>query len=242
MRLRERLATLLRIFLLLTVLVAVGLVSAITTIRLAIRGRQETMPNLVGVQVEAAERIANMRGLELKVEDKVFSTQYAANEIVSQMPPQGTRLKVGQHIHVMVSLGAPRVPVPNLVGDSLRVARIKAIQRGLSVGDVAAVHLPEADPDKVLVQDPAPSTAEVHSPALNLLISLGKPPASFLCPNFVGRPITEVRHALERAGFRVESITPMPTDTTPQGTILTQSPLPGNKIGPDTIFAFQVAK
>jgi serine/threonine-protein kinase len=229
-------------FLLLTVLVAVGLLSAITTIRLAIRGHQEIMPNLVGMEVEAAGRIAKTRGLELKVEDKLFSTQYAANHIVSQMPPQGTRLKVGQHVHVLVSLGAPRVPIPNLIGDSLRVARIKAIQRGLNVGDVATVHGSEAETDRVLVQDPAASSAEVRSPSVSLLVSLGKAPEAFLCPSFIGRPLAEARRALEQAGFKIETVIPIPTATTLKGTILTQSPPPGSKIAADAAFTFQVAQ
>ena len=49
MSVRERIRTLFRLFLLTTVLVTVALVSAITTIRLTIRGHQETMPNLVGL-------------------------------------------------------------------------------------------------------------------------------------------------------------------------------------------------
>src|SRR2546422_6883854 len=88
MAIRERIATVFRLFLLFTVLVAIGLISTITTIRLAIHGHQEIMPNLVGMRVELADRVLSARGLELKVEDKLFSTQYGANQIVSQMPPQ----------------------------------------------------------------------------------------------------------------------------------------------------------
>ncbi len=240
MSLGDRVATLFRILLLFTVLVAVGLLSAITTIRLTIRGRQELMPKLVGMPVSAAEHIARARGLELKVEDKLFSAQYPADAIVSQMPPEGTRVKEGQHIHVLVSLGAPRVPVPNLVGDSLRVARIKAIQRGLNLGDVAAVHWPDVEGDQVLAQDPPP-TAEVRSPSVNLLVSLGQPFEAFLCPSFIGRPLAEVRRALERAGMKIETVRPIPTASTPKDTVLAQLPPPGSKITADTRFAFQVA-
>lgn len=242
MSLRERIATIFRITLLFVVLVAVALLSAITTIRLTIRGHQEVMPNLVGMPVDGAERMLRARGLELKVEDKLFSARYAVNEIVSQMPPQGARLKEGQHVQVLVSLGAPRVPVPNLVGASLRVARITAMQRGLNVGDVAGVHMPGAEPDQVLVQDPPASTAEVRSPAVSLLVSLGDAPAAYLCPSFVGRQLEKARRELEKAGFKVDTITPIPTAATPRGTILTQTPPPGSKIGPDAAFRFQVAQ
>ncbi len=173
MSVSDRLQSFFRLFLLFTVLLAVALVSAITTIRLTIHGRQESMPNLVGTSFESAQRTVSGLGLELKVEDKLYSTQYPANTIAQQMPPPGTRLKMGQHVHVLISLGPPRVTVPNLVGASVRAARITAIQRGLTVGDVAVVPW-TSDPDQVVAQDPPPATAEMRTPAVNLLILRGR--------------------------------------------------------------------
>jgi beta-lactam-binding protein with PASTA domain len=242
MSLRDRIRTLFRLFMLFTVLVAVALISAITTIRLSIRGHQEILPNLVGAPLEAAQRVASGLGLEMKVEDKLFSAQYAANQIVSQQPPAGTRIKVGQHVHVLVSLGPPRVAVPNLVGTSLRAAQITTIQRGLTVGNVAALPWAGAEPDQVVAQDPPPLTANVHSPVVNLLVSRGESPPAYLCPNFVGQPLAAVRRTVEKAGLKIGAVTPVPTDAAPQGTILDQSPAPGSKISPDTVISFQVAQ
>jgi hypothetical protein len=241
MSLRERIRTLFRLFMLFTVLVAVGLISAITTIRLSIRGHQEAMPTLVGAPLDAAQRMASGLGLELTVEDKLFSIQYPANQIVSQQPPPGTRVKVGQHAHVLVSLGPPRVAVPNLMGSSLRAAQITAIQRGLNVGDVASVPWPGTEAEQVVAQDPAPSAANVLSPVVNLLVSRSAPPPAYLCPNFVGQPLAGVRRELEKAGFKVGQITPVASDSAPKGTIITQIPPPGAKIGPESIFSFEVA-
>lgn len=241
MALRNRIRTLFRFFLLFAVLVAIALASAITTIRLTIRGHQETMPNLVSSPLETAQRVTSGLGLELKIEDKLFTPQVPADHIVSQMPPPGTRIKVGQHVHVLVSLGPPRLEVPNLLGSSIRAARITAVQRGLTVGDVAAVRWPGSEVDQVVAQDPAPSTAEVHSPAVNFLVSLGDTAPAFLCPNFVGRQIADVRRVLERAGFKPGEVVLIPTDATNKGTILAQVPPAGSKIGPDTAFIFQVA-
>lgn len=242
MGLRDRLRTLSRLFLLLSVLVAVALISAITTIRLSIRGHQEIMPNLVGAPLEAAQRVTSGLGLEMKVEDKLFSAQYAANQIVSQQPPAGTRIKVGQHIHVLVSLGPPRVAVPNLVGTSLRAAQITATQRGLAVGNVAALPWAGAGPDQVVAQDPPALAANMRSPVVNLLVSRGESPPAYLCPSFVGQPLAVVRRTVEKAGLKIGTVTPVPTDAAPQGTILDQSPAPGSKIDPDTAISFQVAQ
>jgi serine/threonine-protein kinase len=242
MSLRERIGILFRLFLLCTVLGTVALLSAIMTIRLTIRGHQETMPNMVGLSFDYAQRMASGLGLEMKVEDKLFSTQFPAQAIVSQMPPPGTRIKIGQHVHVLVSLGPPQVVIPNFVGTSVRAAQITAIQRHLTLGDVAGIHWPNAGPDQVVAQDPPPESAELRSPAVDILVSVGETPKAYLCPRLIGRPIAEVRRSLEKAGFKVTDVTFITTENGPRGIILTQSPAPGSKIGSDAVFSFQVSQ
>ena len=242
MSLRERIRSVFRLFLLLTVLVTVALVSAIMTIRFTIRGHQETMPNMVGLSFDYAQRVATGLGLEMKVEDKLFNAQYPPQAIVSQMPPPGTRIKIGQHVHVLVSLGPPRVVIPNLVGTSTRAARITAIQRNLTLGDIVGIHWPQSEPDLVVAQDPSPESAEVRSPAVDILVSVGEAPEAYLCPRLVGQPIAEVRRSLEKAGFKVAGVTSITTENGPRGIIFTQSPAAGSKIGSDAVFSFQVSQ
>src|SRR6266516_4411153 len=236
----ERILSLFRLFLLFTVLVAVALISAITTIRLTIHGRQETMPNLVGRPMDAAQRVASGLGLELKVESRLVDAKYPPDQIVSQVPPPDTRIKVGQHVHVLVSLGPPKVKIPDVVGSSSRAAQIAAIQRGLTVGDIVEIHRPGAQADRVLAQEPPASASEIHSPALNLLVSLGAPPPAYECPNFVGHTLGEARSVLGEYGIKVGPVQPIPTLGAPVNTILAQSPAPGSRIDADTLFVFQV--
>jgi serine/threonine-protein kinase len=212
------------------------------TIRFTIRGHQETMPNMVGLSFDYAQRMATGLGLEMKVEDKLFNTQYPPQAIVSQMPPPGTRIKIGQHVHVLVSLGPPQVVIPNFLGTSIRAARITAIQRTLTLGDIVGVHWPQSEPDLVVAQDPPPESAEVRSPAVDILVSVGEAPEAYLCPRFVGQPIAEVRRSLEKAGFKVAGVTSITTESGPRGIVLTQSPAAGSKIGSDAAFSLQVSQ
>jgi serine/threonine-protein kinase len=186
--------------------------------------------------------MASELGLEMKVEDKLFNTQYPPQAIVSQMPPPGTRIKIGQHVHVLVSLGSPQVVIPNFVGTSVRAARITAIQRNLTLGDIVGIHWPQSEPDQIMAQDPPPESAEVRSPTVDILVSVGEAPEAYLCPRLVGQPIAEVRRSLEKAGFRVAGVTSITTASGPRGIIFTQSPAAGSKIGPDAAFSFQVSQ
>lgn len=241
-RLGERIRFLFRLFLLFTFLAAVALISAITTIRLTIQGNQERVPDFVGANLEGANRVAGSLGLVLKVEDKLFSDKYAASQIIQQQPPPDTRVKIGQHVHILVSLGPPRLTVPDLVGSSARVAQILAVQRGLTVGDVARVYWSGTQPGEVVAQDPAPSRTGIQSPAVSLLVSLGQSTPSYVCPNFMGMKIEQVRYPIQSAGFTIAQVKTVPGASVPSGTILTQAPGPGTKISPGDSFTFQVAQ
>ena len=238
----QRFRTLFQLFLLLTFLAAVALVSALTTVRLTIHGRQRSMPNLVGITLESAKRTVGSAGLELVVQDKVFSLQYAESQIVSQTPPPNTHIKAGQRVHVLISLGPPQIRIPNLVGNSLRAARIMVLQRGLTLGSVASVPWPQSEIDQVVAQDPPPAS-EAHSLAVNFLVSLGE--RSFemmLCPSLIGRSLPDVRRILEKAGFKVRAVTTIPAVAASKNTILSQSPTPGSQINPGAEFDFQVSQ
>jgi len=199
------------------------------------------MPKLEGVPLESAQRITSGLGLQIKVEDKIYSTQYAANQIAQQMPPPGTPLKMGQHVHVLVSLGPPLLNVPNMVGDSVRAARINAMQRGLTVGDVTVIPW-NGDPDTVVAQDPPAAAAEVRSPTVSILVSGGVQTPSYLCPRFIGQAIAQVRYIVEKNGFKVSQVTPVAVVGVASGIVLNQAPASGSKIGPDTVFSFQIAQ
>jgi serine/threonine-protein kinase len=238
----SRIRTIFRLFVLFAVLLAVALLSAITTIRLTIHSAEEKTPNLIGLPLDEAQRSAGALGLGMKVEDRLFSPKYAETHIVSQVPGPGDSTKAGQEMHVIVSLGSPSVTVPSLVGNSVRAAQVTAVQRGLTLGDVAAVHWPGTGVDQVVAQDPPPSSLAVHSPQVNLLVSLGESPAAFVCPSFVGTPIASARTRLASAGFTVDALQAASSaPATPSGTIVSQSPPPGSKIAAGASFTFTVA-
>ena len=234
--------SLFRMFFLFSVLVAVALLSAITTIRLSIHSGVEVLPNFVGLSVDQATHSADPMGLEVTVEDRLFNPDVPAGKIISQLPVAGTHIKPGQHVHVLVSLGAPQFTVPSVVGSTLRAARIMAIQRGLSIGDLAAVHWAGGVGDEVVGQDPSPSATELHSPAINFLVSLGDAPSAYVCPNFAGRSLSDVRALLDKAGFQLIQNNSVPTPGAPKDTVISQTPPPGSRITSETVFNFQVAE
>ncbi|TAM84606.1 MAG: PASTA domain-containing protein [Acidobacteria bacterium] len=242
MKVNDSVRTVLRLLFLVAVLMSIAVVSAITTIRLTVHGRQETLPNLVGMPISQARSTARSLGLNLDVEDRLYSDKIAPEAVVSQMPAAGTSIKPQQQIHILLSLGPQKVSVPDVVGRSIRAARITAVERGLTIGDVAALYWPQAEQNQVVAQDPPPATTDLQSPAVNFLVSLGPTPAAYLCPNFQGKPVGVVQSELEQAGFQNIRITQAAVAGALQGNIIQQLPLPGSRVTPNTVFEFQVAQ
>ena len=124
------------------ILASAAFLSAITAMRIAIHGREVTMPNLVGKNVGEASQALRSKGLILRVADRVYS-DVPINQVVRQTPPPGMLMKVSQQAHVVLSLGQRQLEIPPLEGNTLRVSRIQLLRAGLQVGEVSNVVLPD---------------------------------------------------------------------------------------------------
>src|SRR5258707_12376841 len=127
MTFRERLEWLMRMCLLVFVLAAAAFLSAVMAMRFAIQGREVDMPNLAGKTSADVQQLLASRGLQLKIADRIYS-DLPINTVLRQSPPAGEHMKVSQDAHVVLSLGQQNVVVPEIDGDSLRVARIQSLQ------------------------------------------------------------------------------------------------------------------
>ena len=107
--------------------------------RFAIRGSEVTVPNLVGRTVREGDRLANLSELQLRLESHRFDDQVESDHIVSQTPVPGSKLKKNRSVRVIVSLGARKIAVPDLKGESLRTIQIALLSRGLTLGVTSAI-------------------------------------------------------------------------------------------------------
>src|SRR5207237_2288216 len=119
-----RLKTLFRLLTLAMILLMVAMVSAITTMRLAIHGREVSVPNFVGLMPADAERLAFQSGLTFSVERRFYSSQVPFGRVMSQVPDAGTQVRRGWQVRAAESLGSQRVAIPDVVGQSGRAAEI----------------------------------------------------------------------------------------------------------------------
>src|ERR1700690_2287220 len=103
-----------RIVLLTLVLLTVALVSALTAMRLAIHGREVTIPKVVGMTPLEAERAGSAFGLQLIVEREFYSADVPEGRIITQVPPPGTKVRRGWSVPRARSRGPQRLTNPDV--------------------------------------------------------------------------------------------------------------------------------
>jgi len=164
-------------------MIAVAMISAFITMRLAIHGREVEVPSVAGLTVDEARSLAEGLGLNLDLESQFYSTVVPSGRILSQSPAPGSRVRRQWVLRVNESMGPQKVSIPNVVGETEREASVTIRRLALNLGTIAYIPSP-GPPGIVLSQSPTPDAAGVDGPRISLLVSQPLPtetpqPATF---------------------------------------------------------------
>jgi eukaryotic-like serine/threonine-protein kinase len=230
-----------RFALLALVLIVVALVSAVTTMRLAIHGQEVQVPALVGLAPSDAEHAAAALGLQIDIERQYYSPQIPEGRIMSQLPLPGTKVRRGWLVRVAESMGPQRVTIPDVTKESERAAELNIRRRGLDIASTADMQLPGVPADQVVAQNPPPNAGQVAGPRINLLVSDGATSQEFVMPSFVGQPLGTVSRALQEAGFKLGNVSVAPQNSAaqPSDSQTVAAPSPSAQPSPASVIASQ---
>ena len=232
-------------------MLAVALISAFLSMRLAIHGREVEVPSLAGLTIAEASQMASSRGLSLNVENRFYSNDIAPSHVLAQSPASGATVRREWTVRVTESLGPQKVSVPDLIGQTERPASILMRRLSLDLGTVA--QLPAGDESGiVLAQTPTPNASGIDRPRVSLLLSAPEDPDStaYVMPSLTGLTLTTAAYRAAAAGVHIASIedvnlpaptapgspanapvAPAPmTAAVPPGTVVDQTPLAGYRV------------
>ncbi|MFD4030543.1 Stk1 family PASTA domain-containing Ser/Thr kinase [Streptomyces sp. NPDC058637] len=192
------------------------------------------VPNLVGSTVVEAQGTADNADIILKVGSKEPCEEQAADKICSQSPADGT-IKAGETITVVVSTGAPKVEVPDVLEKSEDSARKALEEKGFTVR-VEAVES-DATPGTVTKQKPGPGEkAEKDS---EVTITVAK--EALLDLPVLNRTYAEAEAQLRGIGFT--NIQREEVDSQePKDTVVGQTPAGPSKQAKDVQIVLKVSK
>jgi eukaryotic-like serine/threonine-protein kinase len=128
------------------------------------------VPDVAKLDVGLAQSLIASAGL---VVSQVESVQADAPTGLAMMtrPPAGTALAPGAGLTVVVSRGAPTIPVPDLLGMSSADARTRLETEGLQLGTVTRRRTTEGAPGTVVAQKPAAATLAAPGTVVDIVVA-----------------------------------------------------------------------
>ncbi|MGC4973288.1 Stk1 family PASTA domain-containing Ser/Thr kinase [Streptomyces sp. DT199] len=160
------------------------------------------VPALAGRKLEEARDQLRRDGLEPGMVTRKFSDDVPRGSVISARPADGTKVRAGTAVALVVSKGSP-IDIPDVTGSDEAEARSELTEAGLEVKIATErVNSSEYDKGQVVRQTPKPGGTAAEGDTVTLTLSKG--PEMIEVPDVVGDSVDDARQALEGAGFEVD--------------------------------------
>jgi serine/threonine-protein kinase len=210
------------------------------SMRVAIKAREVTVPDVQGKPIEeATETLASM-GLTVLLDPlRRADARVPANHVLSQEPAAGALIRRQRPVRIRVSEGAQPAIVPALTGESERTAQIVLKQSNVALSMTAEIQSGEYPQGVVVAQDPP---AKSRAPDVSLLVNRGEAGVTYVMPDLIGTSGSRVAEILRRRLFRVTIVGEVPYPGLPSGTVVRQSPQAGFQLAPGDPITLEISR
>ncbi len=204
--------------------------SSLITTRLLKRVSIVKVPALRHKSVESARSILRIKRLRIEIAEFRFDRRIPLNSIIAQVPAADQSVKSGRTIQIVVSRGSPAVKIPDISGLELRKASLTLGEKGLNIGRTTRIFDIQSPKNTILDHTPAAGDYANRGSSVNLLVSQGPRPTWYIMPKLKGWNIDDATRMLNHIGIELREIKRRQDDNRPSGTILEQTPKPGERV------------
>jgi serine/threonine-protein kinase len=173
---------------------------SLVTITVSSGPGEATVPLVQGMPADEAADELREAGFRSERREE-FSDTVRSGRVIETNPAEGTSVRRGSTVTLIVSRGRERVAVPDLVGRSRdeaeRLLREAELQAAVREREDA-----EAEPGTVLEQDPGAGTRIAKGQTVELVVA--EAPAEIPVPGVIDETEEDATQALEDAGFEVD--------------------------------------
>ena len=164
-----------------------------------------TVPDLVGEDRASAQALAEQNNLQLVITDSVYVSRFRRGCVYAQTPKAGEQVKKGRKIYLTMNASHEKqVKMPDLVGYSLRQAKVELTSRKLKLGKLFYVN--DIATNNVLAQmrsgqTIAPGTSIDVGTVIDLQLGLDPEDAFSAMPDFTGYKYQRALSSLQDNSF-----------------------------------------
>ena len=221
-------------------LLATYFLFAATAMRVTLRVREVTVPDLRNHTVPEATTALADRGLALKVdENERLDPESAAGRIAGQDPSPGVTTRRQRSVRVWISSGPRITTIPRLTGETEQAAESRLHEDGLALVGLSEIRSNEYPTGTVVAQEPAPAATGTE---VSVLVNRGERSGSYVMPDLIGVPASRAAEVLRSQGFRVAIVGELPYPGVPPGIVLRQAPQAGFQIASGEAISIEVSR
>jgi len=177
-------------------------------------GKSRTVPYVIGKNLNDVEKQLSDAGFETVIQDSVYYDSLPRGVVIKQVPDADAVVKVNRTVYVIINrFVAPDVPMPNIIGYSLRNAQYTLESMGLKMGDTSS----RVDFAKNTVLEISingnmvkPGDKVKVGSKVDLVIARGKGDEEISVPQLIGLQVADARVLLEQYGLNLGSVVKNP--------------------------------
>jgi eukaryotic-like serine/threonine-protein kinase len=128
------------------------------------------VPDVSKLDVGLAQSLVQAAGLVVSQVESVQADSLPGLTMMTR-PPAGTALTPGAGLNIVVSRGAPTIPVPDLLGMASADARTRLETEGLQLGTVTRRRTTEGSPGTVVAQSPGAGTLAAPGTVVDIVVA-----------------------------------------------------------------------
>ncbi len=225
---------------LLAALLALGLVSTLVAMELAMEKDRVEVPRVIGMDAKAAGELLTEASLASRVVADEFNAKVPKGHVSAQRPVAGTRAKLGTEIRLILSRGTDQQEVPKLGGVSLPQAQRILAEAGLTLGPILRIHAEGRSQETVIAQDPPAGAAATRGAPISLLVSLGPWEENVTLPDLLGRDLVSALNLLKE--LQLEARVSFERPASRVGHVVGQIPIPGSTVKVGSLVELEVGE
>ncbi|MFQ6615453.1 MAG: PASTA domain-containing protein [Fidelibacterota bacterium] len=185
--------------------------------------QERYLPDVRGLSFEEARDRLALEGFDALKGDVKFTDSQPPGTVIDQYPRVGRSVKPGRRVRLTVAERERMVVVPDLVGKSMRSARLEITESGLRIDSLITEYDVEVPRDVIKWQYPRAGDHLRRGSGLTLIISQGKPPDFYQVPQLFGLSLAQAETLLDEAQLEVGRITYRQNEDLVPYTVLDQS-------------------
>lgn len=173
-------------------------------------GKSEKVPSVLGVQVDAAQKMLEDKGFDVIIQDSVFVDTASKKSVIRQTPDADEVVKQGRTIYLTINrVIPPQIELPNLAGFSIKSAEMYLQSLGLKLGTVS--YKPDIAKNAVLEMlmngnTVQPGTKIPLGSMIGFVLGSGVGESEIDVPYIVGKTLNEARAYLATLNINIGSV------------------------------------